>query len=126
MARVYSYCRQRSFIGNMRTGVEPEREPVSGYDKRHDEGCDLFPLCLECPLSRCRYDFTKVAKDRIPSAKRIAKRQRNEEISALRVNGVSIRDLARGFGVSRHTICRIIRHEREGNAPHTNRAQGTN
>jgi hypothetical protein len=68
-----------------------------------DEGCDLFPSCLKCPLPRCRYD--EQAEGRRP-----ARILRDREIMRQRISsGTSIADLAEKFGVSRRTIQRIIR-----------------
>jgi hypothetical protein len=37
-----------------------------------DEGCELFPSCLSCPLPQCRYDG--------PERRQMAKELRNEEV----------------------------------------------
>jgi len=66
-----------------------------------DDGCDLFPSCLNCPLPRCRYDE--------PRGRQMTKELRNEEILRLRKKeGLKIEKLAERFGVSKRTIHRII------------------
>ena len=79
-----------------------EADPGAGIIYR-DEGCDLFPSCLRCPLPRCRHD--EEAQGRRPS-----KLLRNEKIMMERASGVeSVAELARTFGVSKRTIQRVIR-----------------
>lgn len=36
--------------------------PVGGYhdEVMPDKGCDVWPRCLECPLSLCKYDSIEV------------------------------------------------------------------
>ncbi len=68
-----------------------------------DRGCDLCPVCLNCPLPRCRYDEP-------PSKRYEGKRRRDREIQRLRrAEGSGIKDLASTFGLSRRTIHRILR-----------------
>ena len=64
-----------------------------------DDGCDLFPSCLRCPLTRCRYD---------DPGRQTGKGLRNAEMACLRRAGVSVGELAERFGVSRRTVYRII------------------
>ncbi len=64
-----------------------------------DEGCELFPSCLSCPLPVCRYDEPR---------RRWAKEARDREISRLYYQGKSAAELAKSFGVSKRTIYRII------------------
>ena len=69
-----------------------------------DTGCDLSPSCLQCPLPQCRYDE--------PGGLRAPlNRTRDHEIHRLRFDhGVSPPDLARRFGISLRTICRVLAH----------------
>jgi len=72
-----------------------------------DDGCDLHPRCLSCPLPRCKYDDPVGVRRSLTLA-------RDEEIMRLRVGeGLSINALASRFGLSRRTIFRILR--RAGN-----------
>jgi DNA-binding transcriptional ArsR family regulator len=64
-----------------------------------DDGCDLFPSCLHCPLTHCRYD---------DPGRQTGKELRNAEMARLRQAGVSVRELAERFGVSRRTVYRTI------------------
>ena len=85
---------------------EPEtRELLPEYTRYRDEGCDLFPSCLGCPLPRCRYDNTEGGKQPI-------KEGRNREILRLHnLEGKGVQELAEIFGVSKRTIQRIIRRD---------------
>ncbi|MDY6908268.1 MAG: helix-turn-helix domain-containing protein [Chloroflexota bacterium] len=66
-----------------------------------DEGCELFPSCLRCPLPRCRYDD--------PSGLQVARDERNQEIVRRhRSEGLSAEALAALFGVSKRTAYRAI------------------
>ena len=65
-----------------------------------DEGCDLFPSCLNCPLPRCRYD---------KEGRRAKNELRDEEISRLKGEGQSVKELADRFELSKRTVHRILR-----------------
>ncbi len=70
-----------------------------------DEGCDLSPSCLNCPLPRCRYDQPG-------GVRRLRTLGRDEEIVRLRRSErVPIDHLARRFGVSRRTVFRILKRD---------------
>lgn len=69
-----------------------------------DEGCDLFPSCLHCPLPQCRYDE--------PRRRQMRKELRNKEILRLhQEERLKVKELAARFGVSKRTVHRIIRYE---------------
>ncbi len=83
--------------------VEPIADPLPDHFDYCDEGCDLFPSCLECPLPCCRYDEQS-------GGRRAATRLRDRELLRQRgLAGKSVAELARSFGVSRRTVQRIIR-----------------
>ncbi len=69
-----------------------------------DQGCDLYPSCLDCPLPRCRYD---------QSGRRVKKELRDEEIIRLKRQGQCVRELAQRFGISRRTVQRILARAKE-------------
>lgn len=67
-----------------------------------DDGCDLAPSCLNCPFPVCRYDY--------PGGIAAFLRQvRDEEIRALRAQGVPPQELAKQFKISLRTVFRITR-----------------
>lgn len=70
-----------------------------------DEGCDLYPACLTCPLPRCRYDDPWLLR-------RERNRARDRELVRLYRGGAHPDRLARQFGVSRRSVYRIIKGAR--------------
>lgn len=83
--------------------IEPTADPLPDYFEYCDQGCDLFPACLKCPLPRCRYDEQA-------GGRRAATRLRDKELlRQRRLAGKSIAELAESFGVSKRTVQRIIR-----------------
>ena len=70
---------------------------------RRGEGCDLFPSCLDCSLPNCRYDEAGGAQRRIRNL-------RDREVLKLHHSGgMSIKELANRFDLSKRTVYRIIR-----------------
>jgi transcriptional regulator of acetoin/glycerol metabolism len=78
-----------------------------------DEGCDIYPSCLRCPLPRCRYDEPGGIRALLGA-------HRDRLIVDLRRQGMGIDELARRFGVSRRTVFRALERARQGE-----RRQGT-
>ena len=66
-----------------------------------DDGCDIHPHCLTCPLPRCRYEEPGGLKGMLNA-------MRDRQIVELRARGISVEDIADRFGVSRRTIFRIL------------------
>lgn len=73
---------------------------LTGY---RDTGCDIHPVCLTCPLPRCRYDE--------PGWRQREERdQRDSELLQIRLrNAISVEELAARFGVSARTVHRILK-----------------
>ena len=66
-----------------------------------DDGCDIHPSCLSCPLPVCRYD--------VPGGKRaVLNIYRDQMIAALR-RGNTVAVMAEIVGVSRRTVVRVSR-----------------
>ena len=83
--------------------IGPIADPLPDYFEYCDEGCDLFPSCLECPLPRCRYDDQA-------GGRRAATRLRDKALlRRRRLAGNNVAELAQSFGVSKRTVQRIIR-----------------
>ncbi len=76
------------------------REPLADYYS--DSGCEVARTCLECPLSRCKFDdmawFTRYR--RLSRDLRIAAEIRGE--------GLSAQEAALRFSVTTRTIFRIL------------------
>ena len=74
----------------------PERYPY------RDDGCEVSPSCLRCPLPQCKYDdpgwFQRQKRD---------ERDR-EVVTALRHDGLSVPQAAARFTLSQRTIFRIL------------------
>jgi len=66
-----------------------------------DDGCNIHPECLTCPLERCRYEE--------PGGLRaVLNAGRDRQIAFLRSKGVAAEKIAGRFGVSRRTVFRIV------------------
>jgi AraC-like DNA-binding protein len=91
-----------------RTGSRPDirvmvrADALPEHAEYRDEGCELSPSCLACPLVRCRYD--------VPGgARALLNRERDREIRAMREReGLSAEAIAERFGVSRRTVFRVL------------------
>ncbi|MQA00310.1 MAG: helix-turn-helix domain-containing protein [Dehalococcoidia bacterium] len=81
---------------------QPRADALPEYQEYRDEGCDLFPSCLACPLVRCRYD--------VPGGVRaLLNDDRNRRMRLARhEDGLSVDDIARTFRVSRRTVFRVL------------------
>lgn len=66
-----------------------------------DNGCEVSPRCVECPLPRCRYELPGGLSG-------LRRRGRNANVLAFHRRGSSIDTLARDFNLSRRTIFRIV------------------
>jgi AraC-like DNA-binding protein len=68
-----------------------------------DDGCEVSPSCLSCPLPRCKYDDPGWLQ-------RLRREERDREvIRTRRSEGLTVPQLASRFGVSQRTIFRILR-----------------
>lgn len=68
-----------------------------------DDGCDIHPHCLTCPLPRCKYDDPQ-------GVRRLLQIGRDAEIVRLRrEEGVPVNLLAQLYGLSRRSVFRILR-----------------
>ncbi len=71
------------------------------HTRYRDDGCQVSPSCLTCPLSRCRYEE--------PGGLRaLLNQHRDRQIVRLRTEGVGVEDLALRFGISRRTVFRVL------------------
>ena len=87
----------------MREEIELVPDRLPDYSEYPDQGCDLSPSCLTCPLPKCRHDKQE-------GGRRVSKRLRDLEIFRQRtVSGRSISEMATEFDLSKRTIQRIIR-----------------
>lgn len=66
----------------------------------HDEGCDIHPSCLTCPLPACRYEMPPGRARALAQAAALAK---------LLEMGRTMDEAATELGVSRRTVYRLRR-----------------
>jgi DNA invertase Pin-like site-specific DNA recombinase len=71
-------------------------------DHPGDEGCDLFPSCLNCPLPKC---IEEAPKER----RQVKLTARNKEIVELRQKGAPIEIIAKRYGIGRRMVFRILK-----------------
>ncbi len=66
-----------------------------------DEGCELFPSCLNCPLPRCIEEEPR-------GKQRLRMLARARRMAELRRDGKSIKQIAVLFEVSKRTVQRAL------------------
>jgi len=81
--------------------VHSEPETLPQDIAWRDEGCDLFPSCLSCPLPRCIEEEPR-GKQKLRMLDRASK------MAGLKQNGKSIEEIASAFEVSTRTVQRAI------------------
>ena len=72
-----------------------------------DEGCEVFPSCLNCPLPRCVEEESR-------GQQRLRMAERNRRMAELRQRGKSVKEIAGLFGVSQRTVQRALRNTKSG------------
>jgi hypothetical protein len=82
-----------------------------------DEGCEVSPSCLSCPLPQCRYDVPGGIRSVLSGA-------RKREIVQLRAAGVPVAMVAARVGVSRRTVFQLSRSRPSQNEAQRLRAKG--
>lgn len=70
-----------------------------------DEGCELYPRCLECPLEKCVEEEPRLRQ-------RVRLEMRAERMRELKARGKSTAEIARIFGVSVRTVQRALKRVR--------------
>ena len=78
--------------------TNPQALPEGSYYP--DNGCNLAPACLSCPLPLCKYDDRAV---------------RDRQIVRLRESGWTFARVAAKFGVSERTVNRVLYEHRKRN-----------
>ena len=77
--------------------VVPERYPY------RDEGCEVSPSCLRCPLPQCKYDDPRWFQ------RQRQKERDREVVTALREDGLSVLEVAARFDLSERTVFRMLK-----------------
>ena len=93
--RAAERIRTGKLYGRVRSDSLPE------HTRYRDDGCEVNPSCLTCPLPRCRYDEPGGLRALVNS-------YRDGKMLELRLEGVPVEDIAERFSVSRRTVFRIL------------------
>ena len=88
---------ERSISGNGALPLVQERQ-LPEHATYRDDGCDLHPRCLTCPLIACRYD--------VPGGKRAVLNIYRDQMIARVRRDYTVPVVARLLGVSARTIVR--------------------
>ena len=73
-----------------------------------DDGCEVSPSCLRCPLPQCKHDEPGwYLRERRAQRDRTICRLRRRE-------GLTVNQLANRFGVSKRTVFRVLHRARDG------------
>lgn len=70
-----------------------------------DDGCEVAPSCLGCPLAVCRYDMPQGMQS-------LRGEQRGRQAVQLWMQGVRIPQIAKQLGMSERTIYRHLQQRR--------------
>ena len=102
--------------------LEPDPESPDDPRPEHvdyrDEGCEVAPECLACPLPRCRHDEPGWLR-------REAKDKRNRHLLAVRrEEGLGVVALANRFGLSRSMVHRILKEAKSNYSVHSKPVKG--
>ena len=92
---------------------EPRSQRVDTLPEHHtyrDDGCEVSPSCLRCPLPQCKHDEPGWYL-------REQRAQRDRTMSRLHSReGLSVPLLAHRFGVSKRTVFRVLHRANGGHA----------
>ena len=94
-AGVVEGARQATPLRRVRRDALPEEI------RYRDDGCDIHPQCLTCPLPRCRYDEPGGLRGMLNA-------YRDQQIVALRGDGAPVDQIAERYDLSRRTVFRIL------------------
>ena len=90
---------EQEFEVAVRRVIRRDRLPEhSIYD---DDGCEVAPRCLQCPLPQCKYDAGA-------GSRRLVNGPRDSEIRQLRADGAKVKSLAQRFSLTQRSIFRIL------------------
>ncbi len=81
----------------------PRKDLLEHYQ---DEGCELAPSCLNCPLPYCVEDMPR-------GRQRQRKEIRNREIFRSYTQGEGVKQIAQRFRVSQRTVQRALKERQK-------------
>jgi len=82
-----------------------------------DEGCEIHPSCLNCPLPRC-------IEEEVRGKQRLKTVLRARRIAQLRRSGKSVKEIADIFGVSQRTVQRALRNQKSKRKRQNDKSMG--
>jgi hypothetical protein len=83
------------------TKVDLLEDLLPEHMQYRDDGCEVSPTCLSCPLPACRYE--------VPGGlAALRRRPRDAQMLALHQRGTGVDRLCSQFGLSRRTVFRIL------------------
>ncbi len=86
---------------------EPLVDSLPEFYPYRDDGCEVSPSCLNCPLPKCKYDDPGWYQ-------RERRRQREQQVLQIMAReSLTVPEVARRFGVSQRTVFRILKRARE-------------
>jgi hypothetical protein len=86
-----------------RSDAFPEEHFGEGHYR--DEGCELAPSCLNCPLAQCRYDLEGGLKEAVHHVKAA-------KVIAYRAEGLTVEACATLVGISKRQAYRFLAEAR--------------
>ena len=79
---------------------EPKTDALPEFQVYRDDGCEVSPSCLRCPLPVCKYDDPGMLS-------RARRRQRDTQVKELLARDIPVAEVAQRSGVGLRTIARI-------------------
>ena len=77
------------------------RDALPEHLTYHDDGCEVAPRCLACPLERCRYEEPN-------GIRTVRVRERAADIRALQREGLTNAGVMARMGITRRTLYRTL------------------
>ena len=74
---------------------EPIVDALPEFFPYRDEGCEVSPSCLRCPLAQCKYD------DPLAYQQGLRRQRDHQVLQTRRQEGATVTQLARRFGPER-------------------------
>ena len=97
-----------------RKGV-PAMDTLPEYFPYRDDGCDVSPSCLVCPLPQCRYDSDASGNRNWLQQERRTERD-SRVLHVRRTERATVVELARRFAISQRTVHRILSRAQDGHS----------
>lgn len=72
-----------------------------GYGSGAEDGCDVSPHCLECPLPECKYVEPSYYG-------RWLEQQKYQRVTTLMEQGLTVEEVAVSLGLHKRTVSRLL------------------